>query len=335
MALPLTRYLGAALAFLFGVSVASATFADEPDPQTKAQAEALFQEGGRLLDAGDVEHACPKLEAAVELTRGEALGGKLLLASCYEKAGRTASAWGLYTEVAGRAEGTGATDRAKEAREHADALAIRLHKLELAVDSALVALEGLSIELGGKPLGRAQWSTPLPVDPGRLHLRVSAPGRVAYEQDIDIPATAGSTHIQISKLAAAPGAPTPVKDEPQPAKPFFNEWRIAGLGFGVGGVLAMAASAGIMAAAKSDYDDAYAQNGCAGSPPVCRETGALEDARALGDIGSGVFFGGVGLLALGVVVFATAGLDDPKSTAVTAVRIAASPSKLELGVTFQ
>lgn len=55
-------------------------------------AEAVFEEGVKLFESGNYEAACPKLKSAVTLSSSEALGGRLLLAECYEKLGRWASA---------------------------------------------------------------------------------------------------------------------------------------------------------------------------------------------------------------------------------------------------
>src|SRR5450755_429104 len=66
--------------------------------QDKAAADSLFDDGKRLVAAGDFEHACPKFEASLKLS--PRVGVKLNLADCYEKAGRTASAWAEFREAA-------------------------------------------------------------------------------------------------------------------------------------------------------------------------------------------------------------------------------------------
>src|SRR5690348_1000013 len=71
----------------------------------KATAEALFEEGRKLMAEGKVAEACPKFADSEQL---DASSSTLLnLASCYEKLGRTASAWATYREAASLANANG------------------------------------------------------------------------------------------------------------------------------------------------------------------------------------------------------------------------------------
>src|SRR5690606_6369061 len=70
-----------------------------------ARAQALFDEGIHLFNLGRYEDACPKFEASLALVAGVGTRGKL--AECYEKLGRTASAWRIYGEVERLARRTG------------------------------------------------------------------------------------------------------------------------------------------------------------------------------------------------------------------------------------
>src|SRR6185436_9458711 len=56
-----------------------------------AAAEALFQQAAALMQDGKYREACEKFEGSQELE--PALGTQLRLADCYDRAGRTASAW--------------------------------------------------------------------------------------------------------------------------------------------------------------------------------------------------------------------------------------------------
>src|SRR5262249_50676254 len=92
----------------------------------KAAANALFDEGKRLLEAGDVEQACPKFEASLRLV--DRLGVRLNLADCHERQGLTATAWAEFREAASWADGNGDA-RGAYAHQRTSTLALRLVKL--------------------------------------------------------------------------------------------------------------------------------------------------------------------------------------------------------------
>jgi Tfp pilus assembly protein PilF len=59
--------------------------------QDRAAANTLFDEGRRLMEAGDLAAACAKFKASIAIA--SQLGVRLNLATCYEKRGLLASAW--------------------------------------------------------------------------------------------------------------------------------------------------------------------------------------------------------------------------------------------------
>lgn len=315
---------------------ASPARADEPDARAKAQAETLFNEGRTLLDAGDVAQACPKLEAAVALTQGEALGGKLVLARCYEQSGRLASALGLYGEVAARADAAGQGDRAREARAKRDQLQPKVHTVKLVVAPDASALGDLRIEVAGVEQPRAAWTMAIPVDAGDVLVVARASGRRAFSEHLTIPREPGETRVAVALTIADDAAPR-VEAPPPSAPPatatetsFWSPQRFAGLAVGAAGVLGAGAGFALAGVAKSNYDDGLSAGRCSGSPPVCDDTTPLDDARTLGDVATGVIFGGLGVLAVGAVVFATA----PTGAAATA-SVQLAPGAASLRVVFQ
>ena len=90
---------------LFTAQVASAQTGGAGN---RAAAEALFNEGRKLAASGKYADACPKFEASQKLDPG--LGTLLNLAECYEKIGKTASAWAEYREAIPLARASGSKD---------------------------------------------------------------------------------------------------------------------------------------------------------------------------------------------------------------------------------
>lgn len=146
-----------------------------------ATAQALFDDAKKLMAAGKYADACPKLEESQSLAPG--LGTQFNLALCYENLGKTASAWSLYLEVAGGARAANQLDREKVARQQAAALEGKLSRLTITVSDPP---EGIEVKRDGKPVGRAQWGTAIPIDPGEYTLTATAPGKKAWESKITI-----------------------------------------------------------------------------------------------------------------------------------------------------
>ena len=73
--------------------------------QEQAAAEALFQEARQLMKTGAYAEACPKLFDSNRLDT--AVGTLLYLGECYEKSGKTASAWTTFLAAAESAHRTG------------------------------------------------------------------------------------------------------------------------------------------------------------------------------------------------------------------------------------
>src|SRR5215471_2500246 len=87
------------LGFATGLSVAAPSIAWAVSPA----AEALFQEGRRLLSEGQTDEACARFAGSFAI---EASSGTLLnLASCHEKQDKTATAWAEYRAAARLARG--------------------------------------------------------------------------------------------------------------------------------------------------------------------------------------------------------------------------------------
>jgi hypothetical protein len=277
------------------------------EPSARPAADALFDEGKRLLAAGDAEHACAKLEASLQLV--ERLGVRLNLADCYEQQGRTATAWSEFRTAASQADKRGDA-RAGYARKRADALEPRLVKLELTVTAPT---PGLEVRKDGAALPPVALGTAIPVDPGSYPLEASAAGYQTWSRTVEA-RTPGVIRVEIPQLvpaapvaAIAPPRPRPHATPSAPAEapdPARHRRRVIGVSVGIAGVAALGTGVALGLAAHRKWGSAGAH--CTAG--VCDPTGAAinRDARQLGDVGTVVGGVGVAALATGAILYLTA-----------------------------
>jgi hypothetical protein len=183
-------------------------------PDARAAAEALFEEGVRLYEAGAFAAACHKLEASESLDA--AVGTLLHLADCYERLGRTASAWARFREARSLAQTQGMAARERIAAERADALEARLTRLKIDVKDPPPQLE---LSLSGTSIPRASWGSAIPVDPGWLLLEAVAPGYATMRHYVNVPARPGQNVTFELPPVVPEAAPLPVRTERPPSTP--------------------------------------------------------------------------------------------------------------------
>lgn len=277
----------------------------------KAPAEALLGEGVKLTSQGKYAEACPKFEASLELY--DSINTRYFLADCRERNGKLASAWVDFLEVAEKAHDSGQVSKEKKARERAAALEPKVPKLHVHVLAS--DTPGLVITRDGFALGRAQWETPLPMDPGEHEIVASAPGRVPLTLHAKLAADGVTSEVTVPQLAlvesatavAPPAAdqssapPPPTPDAPSSAG---RTQRIIGIASGAAGLVTMGVGVALGVSAKAKYQDAP---GCEGT--VCNDEDGLaarDSARSLGNVGTGLFIGGAVVGAAGAVLYFTA-----------------------------
>lgn len=307
------RPLGSALAIAAGLVLVSPS-ARAGDPAT---AQALFDQGRKLMKEERWAEACPKLE---ESQRLDPAGGTLLhLALCREHEGRIATAWALYQDALSQSKQDGRKDRAKIAQERIDALAPRLPRLRVRVAAGNRKIEGFTVLRDEIAMGEAQWGESLPVDPGARSLTARAKGRRPFTALIEVPPRADEIVIEVPVLEVDPdadtrpaggggsGDATPGSGRPPEDGKRGDTQRIVGLtvgGLGVAG-LALGSVFGIISLSKSSEADSECQ------PPdrkLCTPAGveAGDDALAAGNVSTVAFIAGGALLAGGVALYFTA-----------------------------
>jgi hypothetical protein len=146
------------------------------------------------------------------------VGTHFLLAECYEKAGKLATAWVNLLDVVSESRTQGRADRAQAAQRRADALATRLTKITIVV-SPEARVPGLEVRRDGEVVGEGQWGVALPVDPGPHEIRATAPGRTEFRTSATATNEGKTTTIEVPSLAMLPAAPAPSTPPPAVVSP--------------------------------------------------------------------------------------------------------------------
>jgi hypothetical protein len=278
----------------FALALAPAVARAE-DPN--AHAEGLFAEGRALLERGNFAEACPILESSQALE--PAVGTLLNLALCYEKLGRSASAWAAWRDAALLAERTHDPQaRQALARKRAAALEGTIPHIVLKVtDPELV---GLAVTKDGAPLDRGSWSTDLVVDPGVHTFTASAPGKRAWTSSVKVDGAA-SVELVVPPLDDVPAAsPPPTPPAPPPVPP-PTPLRTAGWIATGAGVATAIVGIAFGLSAKSQFD----QTATHCTDTFCDAQGSADrhDAVVHGNVATGVFVGGLVVAAGGAVLW--------------------------------
>src|SRR5262249_32596115 len=140
------------------------------------------------------------------------LGTLLNLAICHERQGRTATSWAELTLAIDQARQRRRRDHETFARQHLAALSAQL---SLVVPQWQRPAPHPTFEIDDVPMGEAAVGTALPLDPGEHRVRVSAPGRLAWEQTITVGRGPVTRTLAIPELAVdRPAPPAPIARAP-------------------------------------------------------------------------------------------------------------------------
>ncbi|MBW2524874.1 MAG: hypothetical protein JRI23_11890 [Deltaproteobacteria bacterium] len=282
----------------FAVAAPAAAQPDVQQPsEVEAAAQAAFDEGMKLMEAGHYEQACERIAKSLELDPG--MAAQFRLAECYEKLGHTASAWKNYNDVANAARAVGMQDREQVARSRASALKSRLSTLTIVVPDEVASVPGVKIKRGGVAVAQSMWNTPIPVDPGAVQVLAEAPGRSPWSAEVVIDGEGAAERVEVPPFdEPTGGGGTATADEGMSGQ------TIAGIVLAGVGAAAMAAGVIIGVAAKPRYDESndYCQD------DVCDQEGLdiRDSVRTQGNIATAVFVIGAAALVGGVVLWLTA-----------------------------
>jgi hypothetical protein len=291
-----------------GMAIVPALANAEPQAADKATAQALFDQGKHLVAASKFQEACSKFEESQRLDPG--IGTQFHLANCYEQAGRTASAWTLFLEVASEARAQRQTDREKVARGRAAALEPKLSKLTISVSDAAKSTD-LEIKRDGVAVGAAQWGAPLPVDPGTHTITASASHKQPWRTTVEVASSGGSATVTVTPLRDAPATSAPAAvtqpiTAPSSVEAPSSGRRTLGMVVAGAGTLAMGTGGVLGLLAKSKFKSAWDDGHC--DDAGCDSFGleVQQSAISRGNVATAVFVSGAVLTTAGVILWLTA-----------------------------
>jgi hypothetical protein len=265
------------------------------ESSSEVQAQVLFDEAKHLRDAGHVSEACTKFSQSQQLSPG--VGITLHLADCYERLGRTASAWQEFRLAEKTAREQNDPKRAELAHNRAEVIEATLTRLIVEVPQDAAATGG-SVQVDGAPIPAEAWNKPLAVDPGDHVIAFAMPSQEPRTKNAYVGASAPLRTVHFDAVTAAPAtapapAPSPVASEPVAPPPDTGaDRRRAEYAFGVAGIAGIGVGAALLAA---DSHSPKTCSGCSIPPPDSGlMTGAIVAFGA----------GGAALLA-GLVLYAT------------------------------
>jgi hypothetical protein len=282
----------------------------------KALAESLFDRGLELMKLGKDDEACQTLERSQAVEPG--VGTMLYLAECYEKLGRTASAWAMYREAASLAQEQGQAERAKKGATRAEHLQASLSKLTLMPPSN-VTIPGLLITRNGSVVPAAALGVPVPVDPGEQKLTAAAPGYADWHVTVDLPANGARLVVDVpalNQLEIAPAPPPIAQSEPTQAAPTLMPAQPSAaetseprstfhkpLAYVLGGVGIVTLGVGSYFGIRAISENSKADQECPGG--ACMGQGFEHDqsARSAATVANVLVAGGLTLVAAGVVIY--------------------------------
>jgi tetratricopeptide (TPR) repeat protein len=296
------------------ITVSRTAWAD-PTAADKAAAETLFVDGRKLMSAGKYQEACKAFAESQRLDSG--VGTLLNLGRCYEKLGRTASAWSTYREAASAARASNQSAREKNARAAADALEPKLPKLTIVVLGTETNVR-LEVRRDGAVVPSSMWGMSVAIDPGEHTFEATAPGRKPWHSKVvaeaakpikvtvpDLEVDPKTTPVgKATSTETAPVAKSKTPEAPPPEPSGLGGQRIAALVVGGVGVVGTAVGGyfALRARAANDRANCDENNICQTQADLDEHTQAIKLANSA----TYATAGGLIALATGVVLWVTA-----------------------------
>lgn len=300
----------------------------QPDGQqgpasAQTEADALFQEGKRLFEAGQYAEACAKLARSDALD--PTIGSLGLLAGCHEHEGRTATAWREYQITAERAEAAG-DERVKFARERAAALEPRVPRLLIQLQRPA---PGLQVLRNREAVPASELGVAMPVDPGAYAIVARAAGREDFSVTVTLKEGAQAVvtvpALEAPRAPVSEAGPRPRPRAPEPAPRPGDGRRPAALISGGVGLVGLGVGIGFGLSAMSKGVESRTLREASSTPEDRARGRALMDDALTDSTVSTVSFG-IGLAGLGasalLLLLPSSGAEEPQRPARSAVQVA-------------
>jgi hypothetical protein len=311
-------------------------FAGAAAADDRATAQRLFEEGQALFSQGELAKACAKFEGAAALVSSP--GVRLNLARCWERLGRTASAWTKYDEALVAAERVGDAAAAAAARHGRASVEPRLSRMVITAADGVAP--GLQILRDGEALPSSVLGSEVPVDPGVHEVVARAAGYKPWVRRVTVVGEGSVLQVAIPVLEreptkradenatpvvpdvpAASAAPGPASSAPSATLAATSGADGAGRAFTITGVAA--AGVGVVGLALGAYFGFTAQskwNQANRSGGACLDAacpGLTQDASNAATLSTVSFVAGGVLAAAGVTLWLLApkGASSPSGSA--------------------
>jgi len=287
----------------------------------KQEAQKLYQDAAKDMDAKEYARACPKLEAARKILPDH-IRTAMSLAECYDKLGEPATAQEAFGFARALAHEQKNTDKLAEIDAKLVALKPRVPHLILSIPKEFSTLPGFAILRNGAPVPVAQWDKPISLNPGKYQIEVSAVDKKPWKTTVEIKAEKDTTleikppwndppAIENSSGTSGTSPSGNGSDSPNPPSSTLRAIGIAGISLGAVGV-GIGAILGGVAVAKNSASD----SGLCNASNVCNQEGfdLRTEARAYGNLSTTALVVGSVLLASGVVLVVVGGKNTSEKT---------------------
>lgn len=283
---------------------------------THDKAEALFNEGKKLMDGGHAAEGCAKLEASVGLVKGG--GNTLALALCYETIGKFASAQRSFQDALKLAQGKANAEREAIAKEHLASLGAKVPQL------VITGADGATVTIDGQPVSPP--FSGVAVDPGTHVVKATSDAGSDTQAATAKEGQKVTVTITLGGAAPAPSATSTTGAIPPPSDPppAGSGRKTAGYVIGGVGVAALGVGAVMGIVAHGKHKDA--NDVCPGK--ICSSQKAVDDENSAKSFAWGANVGiGLGVVGLGVATYLLVTAPSSAPAASTGVRMVPSVGK--------